>query len=175
MVNSAYIDGNGQPQQRLVKVSNGAHISYVALEDVLISADNALKIFNPPIEVTAYDVPAVSGVIALIIDTRGRNYLTIRVENTGTTAWTDFIIEISMLKDSNRWETIANGDYFFTAGQGEVEGNAMKLIRKCSPINPRTLASGNTSWLILFVPGIPQIRIRILGQKVNYFYTLENN
>jgi hypothetical protein len=179
MPTSPYIDGNRATKNRAVKfdpVNNNADIPYVALEDKFTSSDR-LHTFAPVREVQNSAVPA-SGIATIEIDTRGFDFCFIRLES-GAAAFTECIVDISTLHGSGKWETIANGDYFYTTGTGEAEGNAMKLIRKvksngtANQSNPRILAASQSTWLILFTAGLPQVRFRIsTTTNVGFLYTL---
>lgn len=180
MPTSPYIDGNRATKNRAVKLdpanNNNADIPYVALEDSFTSL-NRVHTFSPVREIQNSAVP-VSGIATIEIDTRGFDFCFIRLES-GAAAFTECIIDISTLHGSAKWETIANVDYFFTTGTGEAEGNPMKLIRKvksngtANQSNPRILAANQSTWLILFTAGLPQVRFRIsTTTNVGFLYTL---
>jgi hypothetical protein len=170
MPDSPYIDADGSRQNRQVKSVSGSHVPYVTLEENFVS-QNSIHTFKP-IKSEQNSLVAVGGICNLNIDTRGYNFLFVRLENNSVAAWTDCIVRISALFGSGKWETIANGDYFYTTGQGELEGNAMKLIRKCSVVNPRTVAASGSTWILFYLAGIPQIQIAVTGTSMDYLYTL---
>jgi hypothetical protein len=179
MPQSPYIDGTRIRQQRAIKLdptNANAHISYVALEDSFTSS-NRIRTFAPTLEIEGQAVPS-AGVATIDIDCRGYQFCFIRIEST-TAAFTECLLDVSSKHGSEKWETVANGDYFYTTGTGEAEGNSIKLIRRvknngtANQSNPRILVANNSTWLLLFVVGTPQMRFRIstLG-SVNFLYTL---
>jgi hypothetical protein len=100
-----------------------------------------------------------------------------RLENNGAAAWTDCQIDCATVFGVAKWETFVNADSFYTTGQGETLNNEMILVRKVrASFNPRTLAAAATTWLILNVRGIPQVRFRITttntGATIGVQYSL---
>ena len=165
MPSTPYIDGDNKRVLRQVKGDGDAapHVTVVAIEDDFV-INNAIAIQQKVLEVS-------SGLTTpYTIETKFYKFAYVRIDNTGT-AFTDFFLDISMRSGSGLWETIADSNYYYTTGTGEAEGNMGKLIRKVSPINPRTLASNASTWMILNLLNVPAIRFRITGLStatINY-------
>lgn len=159
---SPYIDGNTSPQNRAIWVEGGLHFTGIYPSETLLD-NTRLKVV--PDRYYRNLLSASIGTAyteAIRLDVATQRFVFMRVENASGGALNDFIIDVTAHMESSGgfWEEIANGDYFFTNGTGEAEGNAMKLVRKVSPVNPRTLAANGSTWLALNVEYVAGIRIR---------------
>lgn len=160
MASSPYIDGQNNLRNRFVKNTSDGDISYVRFEDNFYK-DNSVLYSRGYKEFIQDLLQPTIGAYTIAFDCKNYNSAMIRLENTNNVAWNDFIISISAFDGSAKWETLANGDYFYTSGTGEAEGNSMKLVRKCSPTNPRTLAANSATWFTLNLECIPSIMFSI--------------
>jgi hypothetical protein len=166
---SPYIDGNRGQVYRTV---NGAgtnidpHTNIIAPHDDFTSGIGS-KSLNTEYQrflTNTYTFTITTGINYLdqpFLNCSKLKLLSLKIVSAGVSL-TDFIIATNITRTAD-WDDIANSDYHFTTGQGENTGNQMVLIRKCSPVNPRSLASGGKCWMYLNVEPYNEIYIRVVA------------
>jgi hypothetical protein len=180
---SPYIDGNRGQVYRTVNGTGtniDPHTNVIAPHDDFTSGigSKALNVEPARYLQTIDTFPIVSGDNYVnLFDTRKLKFLSLKIINSSAT-FTDFIIAVSMNSDAVIWDDIANSDFHYTTGQGESTGNPMVLVRKCSPVNPRSLGSTAQTWLLLNVEPYASIYTRVVstgsGTCTTYSYGLFN-
>jgi hypothetical protein len=177
---SPYIDGNRGQVSRTVNGTGSnidPHTSVVALHDEYVTVAGGSKYLS------VENRRCISGSNAFSISV-GTNYLdnpvfstsllkllTMKVVSTGVTL-TDFVISFGVNRTAG-WDEIANSDYQYTTGQGENSANSLVFVRKCSPVNPRTLTSGGSTWMLLNVEPYNEFFVRVVAATAGTltFYT----
>jgi hypothetical protein len=176
---SSFIDGLSGLRYRLLKgvgTELDPSIPFVTLDPDLVFNSDTVKVASKVVDVETTLTAGAAGWIQLEIDCRHARRMAMSIVNTSNVAVTGFEVWFSARPASGLYETICpNNDYTYTTGTGENEGNSMKLIRKVSPVNPRTLAAGASTWIIFNVESYPWIYIRpyIANTKtMKFIYTV---
>lgn len=163
----SYIDGNRGLVYRSVNglgTNIDPHTSVIAPHDDF-TAGVGIKSFN--VEESKYTLKSYTFAINVginildnvIFDCTKLKILSVKINNS-TVVLNDFVV-VGGINRTAGWDDLANSDYHYTSGQGENTGNSMTLVRKCSPVNPRTLQSGASTWLVLNVEPYQYIYIRV--------------
>jgi hypothetical protein len=176
---SSFIDGLSGLKYRLLK-GLGTEIEpslpYVTLDPDLVFNADAVKVSSKVVDVETTLTAGAVGWVQLEVDCRHARKMAMSIVNTSNVACTGFEVWFSARPASGLYENIVpSNDYSYTTGTGENEGNNMKLIRKVSPVNPRTLAAGASTWIIFNVDSYPWIYVRpyIANTKtVKFIYTV---
>ena len=182
---SPYIDGSRGQVYRTVNgtgTSIDPHTNVIAPHDTFSYIEGSYKAFNVESQKFIQEtriVPIVAGANYANVqyDCTKLKLLSLKLVNASAT-FTDFIIAATMNTSLDIWDDIANSDFHYTTGQGETTGNPMVLVRKCSPVNPRTLGATARTWILLNVEPYAAIYTRIVstgaGSCTYYSYGLYN-
>jgi hypothetical protein len=178
---SPYIDGN---RLQVFRTVNGTgtnidpHTNVVAPHDSFTTVVSGTKFLN--VEPQRYIEGSLTYTVATgvnnlvpVFQCHKLKYLSVKIVSD-TVVLTDFITVVTVNSTFNIWDAIANSDYHYTSGQGENTGNPMILVRKCSPVNPRTLTAGASTWILFNVEPYAAIYFNVTatvaGNLTTYYY-----
>lgn len=187
---SPFIDGNNNLQQRAVAgkgLIGEPYFSGISFHQKHLTKDNALRTFQTNYQEEILTANFDRGVVSSILERSVAQWRTayLRIDNTGTVPLNNFYIDTSasgLYLPTSDWESSVNGsnNFHFYSGEGdllweqiaftdselytstgEVTNNQMKLVRRCLPNNPRTLAAGSFTAIVLNVDYVGWLRIRV--------------